>query len=467
MKNSSTFKPSGSSDANFYRLFDLLSLFIAFQIANILYEVDFSKVYLVAVLSISIVYMYCAEMFSAYRSWRAGKFRSMVMCAWGSLIIAFTCLFIISFAFQFTGTFSRIGLGIWFLCGMFLLYIWRLGVVMYKRNRRRLGQNLRNVAIVGATECAAYLYDEVEKNDELGFKFVGFYEDRQPERMFSKISNHDVAGTIQTAINEARNGNIDILYIALPLKAEKRIADILLQLGDTTVDVHLIPDFLLSNLIHARIEHVGNVDTLSVFESPIIGAQEFIKRTEDVIVSFLILLLISPLLLFIAAAVKFTSTGPVIFKQDRYGLDGCRIKVWKFRSMTVTENSDVVTQATKNDARITKLGAFLRRTSLDELPQFINVLKGDMSIVGPRPHAVSHNEEYRKKVDFYMIRHKAKPGITGWAQINGWRGETDTLDKMTKRVEFDLHYIKHWSLWFDIKIIFLTIFKGFKNANAY
>ena len=165
--------------------------------------------------------------------------------------------------------------------------------------------------------------------------------------------------------------------------------------------------------------------------------------------------------------VKFTSKGPIIFKQDRYGLDGRKIKVWKFRSMTVTENSNVVTQAKKNDARITPLGGFLRRTSLDELPQFINVLKGDMSIVGPRPHAVAHNEEYRKKVEFYMLRHKAKPGITGWAQINGWRGETDTLDKMEKRVEFDLHYIKHWSLWFDVKIIFMTIFKGFKNANAY
>ena len=178
-------------------------------------------------------------------------------------------------------------------------------------------------------------------------------------------------------------------------------------------------------------------------------------------------MLISPILIAIAFAVKFTSKGPVIFKQDRYGLDGRKIKVWKFRSMSVTENSAVVTQATKNDARITPLGSFLRRTSLDELPQFINVLKGDMSIVGPRPHAVAHNEEYRKKVEFYMFRHKAKPGITGWAQINGWRGETDTLNKMEKRVEFDLHYIKHWSLWFDIKIIFMTIFKGFKNANAY
>ena len=172
-------------------------------------------------------------------------------------------------------------------------------------------------------------------------------------------------------------------------------------------------------------------------------------------------------MLFIAAGIKLTSKGPVLFKQRRYGLRGEEIEVWKFRSMTVMENSDVVVQATKSDVRITPFGGFLRRTSLDELPQFFNVLGGSMSIVGPRPHAVAHNEEYRSQVQFYMLRHKVKPGITGWAQINGWRGETDTLYKMEKRVEFDLQYIKHWSVWFDIKIIFMTIFKGFVNKNAY
>ena len=467
MTSSRTFKPSGSSDANFYRLFDIFALFLAFQCAALMYGFQLSPFYIISVLCVALSFLYSAELFATYRSWRAGKFKTMVMCAWASLLIAFAVLFFISFIFKFTDSLSRLGLGIWFLLSFTFLYAWRLAVHLYKRNRRKLGLNLRNVAIVGATESAAYLHEEIIKNEELGFKFLGFFDDRKPERLFSKLASHDVEGAIQQAVDAAREGKIDILYIALPLKAERRIADILLQLGDTTVDVHVIPDFLLSNLIHARIEHVGAVDTLSVFESPCIGAHEFIKRTEDVVVSAIILTLITPVLLSIAAAIKLTSKGPIIFKQDRYGLDGRKIKVWKFRSMTVTENSDVVTQAKKNDVRITKLGAFLRRTSLDELPQFINVIKGDMSIVGPRPHAVAHNEEYRKKVEFYMFRHKTKPGITGWAQINGWRGETDTLDKMTKRVEFDLHYIKHWSLWFDIKIIFMTIFKGFKNENAY
>ncbi|MBB1372820.1 undecaprenyl-phosphate glucose phosphotransferase [Pseudoalteromonas sp. SR43-6] len=467
MTSSRTFKPTSSSDASFYRLFDIFALFLAFQSSALFYSFESSPYYMVAVLGIALSYLYSAELFSTYRSWRAGKFRTMVLCAWASLLTAFALLVLVSFVFKFSENLSRIGIGLWFLLSIIYLYAWRFIVHMYKKQRRRMGLNLRNVAIVGATESAVYLYDEITKNDELGFKFLGFFDDRKPERLFQNSTKHDVTGKIQDAVNSARNGEIGVLYIALPMKADKRIADILLQLGDTTVDVHIIPDFLMSNLIHARIEHVGDVDTLSVFESPFIGAREFIKRTEDIIVASIILMLISPILIAITFAVKFTSKGPVIFKQDRYGLDGRKIKVWKFRSMTVTENSAVVTQATKNDARITPLGGFLRRTSLDELPQFINVLKGDMSIVGPRPHAVAHNEEYRKKVEFYMLRHKAKPGITGWAQINGWRGETDTLDKMEKRVEFDLHYIKHWSLWFDVKIIFMTIFKGFKNANAY
>ena len=185
---------------------------------------------------------------------------------------------------------------------------------------------------------------------------------------------------------------------------------------------------------------------ISILESPFLGIDGTVKRLEDIILGALILALITLPMIFIALAVKLTSRGPVFFKQRRYGLNGKQISVWKFRSMTVLEDGDTVTQATKGDARITSLGAFLRKTSLDELPQFINVLTGQMSIVGPRPHAVAHNEQYRQLIGDYMLRHKVKPGITGWAQINGWRGETDTLEKMEKRVEFDLYYIRNWSL---------------------
>ncbi|MCA1931510.1 undecaprenyl-phosphate glucose phosphotransferase, partial [Rheinheimera sp.] len=290
-------------------------------------------------------------------------------------------------------------------------------------------------------------------------------DDRLPERLAECASM--LQGKINECVELAREGEFDKLYITLPLSADKRIAEIIQRLGDTTVDVHIVPDLLLYNLMHARLGNIGSVETLSVFESPYYGARDWLKRSFDIVVSSIALVLLAVPMLVIAAAIKLTSRGPVLFKQDRYGLDGKPIKVYKFRSMTVQDNGSTVVQATKNDARVTPLGAVLRRTSLDELPQFINVLKGDMSVVGPRPHAVAHNEQYRKLVAFYMLRHKVKPGITGWAQINGWRGETDSLEKMEKRIEYDLNYIKNWSLWWDAKIVFLTFFRGFTGKNVY
>jgi putative colanic acid biosynthesis UDP-glucose lipid carrier transferase len=205
----------------------------------------------------------------------------------------------------------------------------------------------------------------------------------------------------------------------------------------------------------------------SIYETPFAGPNDWVKRAEDIILGLAIIILILPLLLIIAIGVKFSAPGPIIFQQRRYGIHGDEIWVWKFRSMTVCEDGPSIPQACKNDPRVTKFGSFLRKTSMDEFPQFLNVLKGDMSIVGPRPHAIAHNEYYRKLVPGYMLRHKVKPGITGWAQVNGWRGETDTLNKMEKRVEYDLDYIRNWTLWLDLRIIFLTIFKGIVGKNAY
>ncbi len=251
------------------------------------------------------------------------------------------------------------------------------------------------------------------------------------------------------------------------MQAQHRISKILEAFSDSTVNTYIVPDFFTFNLLHSRWYTIGDVNAFSIFDTPFNGLGTWLKRFEDLVLSSLILILISPVLIAVAVGVKLSSPGPIIFKQMRYGLDGKSIKVWKFRSMRAMDNGNKVTQATKNDPRVTPFGAFIRKTSLDELPQFINVLQGRMSIVGPRPHAVAHNEEYRTIVNRYMLRHKVKPGITGWAQINGWRGETDTLDKMEKRVQFDLDYIHRWSLWFDIKIVFLTVFKGFVGKNAY
>jgi putative colanic acid biosynthesis UDP-glucose lipid carrier transferase len=209
-------------------------------------------------------------------------------------------------------------------------------------------------------------------------------------------------------------------------------------------------------LIQGRVSDVNGIPVVSVCETPFTGVDGLIKRTADILFSLFVLILISPILLGVALGVKLTSPGPIIFKQRRYGLDGEEILVYKFRSMTVTEDGVTVTQATRNDQRITPLGAFLRKSSLDELPQFINVLQGRMSVVGPRPHAVAHNEEYRKLIKGYMVRHKVKPGITGWAQVNGFRGETDTLEKMEQRVHYDLEYLRNWSPRLDMLIVAKT-----------
>lgn len=448
------------------KIIDILILFTSLVLAAYVYGITLTREYLIALLVVLVVYSYVAEGLNLYRSWRAGKLREMVLTAWLSLLLSFSGLFVFFFAFKVSEQLSRITIMLWFLVALFLLFSWRMALRYYKKNKRKLGFSSKKVAIIGATKSGIKMKEQINLHDELGYDNVGFFEDRAPDRL-TGLNSSDIVGSIDTAVNKARAGEIDVLFIALPIAAEKRIAEILSYLGDTTVDVHLVPDFLLSNLMHSRIDHVGEIDTLSVFESPYQGVLRLIKRSEDVIIGSLILCAILPVLTLIAVAIKLTSKGPVLFKQDRYGLSGQKIKVWKFRSMSVMENNDKVIQATKNDSRITPLGSFLRKTSLDELPQFFNVISGSMSIVGPRPHAVSHNEEYRKKVEFYMLRHKVKPGITGWAQINGWRGETDTLEKMEKRIEFDLQYIKNWSVWLDIKIIILTVFKGFVSKNAY
>ncbi len=244
--------------------------------------------------------------------------------------------------------------------------------------------------------------------------------------------------------------------------------EILTMLRHCTLKIRLVPDIFGFQLLNYSMSEIAGIPVLDINASPMEGINRLIKAIEDRVLALVILVLISPLVLVIAIMVKLSSPGPVLFKQKRHGWDGKPINVYKFRTMVVHEDVEgQVTQASKNDKRVTRIGAFLRRTSLDELPQFYNVLQGRMSIVGPRPHAMAHNELYKDQVEAYMQRHRVKPGITGWAQINGWRGETDTLDKMQRRVEYDLYYIENWSLWLDLKIIFLTIFKGFVHKNAY
>jgi putative colanic acid biosynthesis UDP-glucose lipid carrier transferase len=323
------------------------------------------------------------------------------------------------------------------------------------------------VAVVGAGSLGQSVVQHLHDSPWTGFLLAGFYDDN-PALHGRVIEGERVEGSPDDLIALAKAGNVDEVWLTLPLRAEERVKEIMTRLRNTTVNVRFVPNIFGFSLLNHSMGEVAGVPVLNLNTSPMLGVNRWVKAFEDRILAALILILTSPLMLVIALAVKLSSPGPVLFRQRRHGWDGKPIKIYKFRTMVVhTEPEGCVVQCQRYDMRLTPVGAFLRRTSLDELPQFINVLQGRMSIVGPRPHAVEHNEQYKELIDDYMQRHKVKPGITGWAQVNGWRGETDTLDKMKKRVEYDLQYISNWSLWLDLKIIFLTLVKGFIHKNAY
>jgi putative colanic acid biosynthesis UDP-glucose lipid carrier transferase len=276
------------------------------------------------------------------------------------------------------------------------------------------------------------------------------------------------AGTCREVADFVRRNAVDAIYIALPISTAPRIAELLEKLRDTTASIYFVPANIFEfDLVQPRCVEIHGIPALAVCETPHLGMSGLRKRAMDAVLSLLALVFAGPLMLAIAALVKFSSPGPVIFKQRRYGLNGEEMFVYKFRSMTVCEDGPSVTQATRNDQRFTRIGRILRRTSLDELPQIFNVLQGKMSFVGPRPHAVAHNEMYRKLISGYMVRHKVRPGITGWAQVNGLRGETETLDKMRRRIEFDIDYMNHWSIWLDLKILFRTLLIVLRDSQAY
>jgi len=466
MSNQSYVKDSANAYSALYRCIDFIvvqtSLFLLIHLRG---EV-ITYLYIVIALIASVGFAFAAESNNLYRSWRLGQFSSIISNTFLSWMAGIFGVIIFLFFSKTSLDISRLIIGSWVVFNCIALAGWRLIFYVFLFQRRRAGFYTKKVAILGLTPSGEMLADQFVNKPETGYTLVGFYDERVSSRQESKYSKQ-VLGGINAGVEHAKAGKIDVIYIALPLAAQKRIESILRTLGDTTVDVFLVPDFFTFNLLNSRLSQVGSIQTISVYQSPMKGPSRLLKRMEDILGAALILTLISLPMLFIALLVKLDSPGPVLFKQMRYGLDGLPIKVWKFRSMRCMDNGGVVQQAVQGDVRITRLGGFLRRTSLDELPQFINVLTGSMSLVGPRPHAVAHNEEYRQLVDFYMLRHMVKPGITGWAQINGWRGETDTIDKMEKRVEFDLEYIRNWSVGFDVKIIILTVFKGFVHKNAY
>ncbi len=461
-------RPHSSKLAFIFRISDAVIITLTLLAALSVRGIPASDKYLIPALFAIICFAFIGRGFSIYRSQRGVTFAQMiwpVAMAWGITVFV---MFTVAYFLKSSSEYSRIVIGVWFVTTPLILVSWRLTVRSLLSYYRSKGHNSRSVAIAGAGQTGNRIGRAIKDAPSFGLNVKGYFDNRKGDD--NRIAKDLVAprlGGFDDLILRAKNGEFDLVYIALSMKGEDQIARLIAELSDTNAAVHLVPDFFVFNLLHSRWINLGSVPTISVYESPFMGVDGWLKRFEDIVLSSLILILIAIPMLVIAAGVKLTSPGPVLFKQRRYGIDGKAINVWKFRSMTVCDNGDEIVQAKKCDVRITPFGAYLRRTSLDELPQFINALTGEMSIVGPRPHAVAHNEEYRKLITGYMLRHKVKPGITGWAQVNGWRGETDTLAKMEKRVEYDLNYIRNWSLWWDIKIVFRTVFTGFSGKNAY
>jgi putative colanic acid biosynthesis UDP-glucose lipid carrier transferase len=323
----------------------------------------------------------------------------------------------------------------------------------------------RRKVIVGLNEMGLELAREIAEDPCRGV-VKGFFEDRTEGRV-RPAHAHPVLGSVEHVARYVKQHGIHVVYITLPMTRDPRILRMLDELRDTTASVYFVPSTLPFDMIQARVDHIGSVPVLAVCETPFYGINGVLKRMTDIVISAGVLLVIWPLLVAIALAVKLTSAGPVLFRQRRCGLDGKEIVVLKFRTMTVCEDGAQVAQAQRDDPRVTAFGAFLRRASLDELPQLFNVLAGSMSIVGPRPHAAAHNEEYRRLINGYMVRHKVRPGITGWAQVNGLRGETDSIEKMKQRIAYDLDYLNHWSLALDLRIMLRTVPLLLRDNKAY
>jgi putative colanic acid biosynthesis UDP-glucose lipid carrier transferase len=383
---------------------------------------------------------------------------SRIVLEWAAVVLI---LLLAAFALKVSDQFSRATMLSWFTITPFALYAAHV-------SRQRARWLIANsdygptYLIIGANSVGFELFRRLPRKG-----FLGFFDFRSADRLPDTIDPAHLVGHCKDVAEFARAHGVTSIYIALPLSNVPRIGEMVRELRDTTASIYFVPDVFAFDLIQGRLVEINGMPAISVCDTPFHGMDAVSKRVTDIILAGIGLTLLAPLMVLLALAVKLTSRGPVLFKQRRYGLNGEEIIVYKFRSMTVCEDGPVVTQATKSDNRITPLGRILRSSSLDELPQLLNVLEGTMSVVGPRPHAVAHNEMYRKLISGYMIRHKVRPGITGLAQVNGLRGETETIEKMRERVRFDLEYLSHWSPWLDIKIIFKTVWVLGRDQNAY
>ena len=420
-----------------------------------------------------IVFQLVSQLFGLQQQMREsnanGELGTMIMSWFGTLLV----LALLGFVTRYTAEFSRKEILAWAVLTPALMGFARMMQRLVFQAFVKRGYGARRVAIAGFNDLGRQTAMNIVQQPSLGLKLIGFFDDRIENRADAQVQVDEnliesrVSGSLVDLVEMARRGEVDTVMITLPMRAEDRIKYVLNQLSDSTVSVYIVPDFFVFELLHSRWTAVGGLPAVSVFENPLFGVDGVLKRFADILLACIALLVAAIPMMVIALLVKASSKGPVFFRQKRYGMDGQEILVWKFRSMRTCDNGPVVKQATKDDPRITRLGGVLRKTSLDELPQLFNVITGTMSLVGPRPHASAHNEQYRTQIRGYMLRHKVKPGITGLAQVNGCRGETETLDKMERRIEWDHQYIRRWSLWLDIKILFKTLYVIWGQEEAY
>jgi Undecaprenyl-phosphate glucose phosphotransferase len=392
-----------------------------------------------------------------------------LIVAWG---IVFLIVVTVAFFAQLGGLYSRVWLAGFWSVGMIALMGFRVCLYGLVRHWTHEGRLERRAAVVGGGDAGASLLEALDRQPDCDVRIVGMFDDRGDDRSPIVAAGHTKLGTVEDLVEFARLTRVDLVIFSLPISAETRILQMLKKLWVLPVDIHLSAH---TNKLQFRPRHytyIGNVPVLDVFDKPIADWDVVMKWLFDKIVGGLALLIAAPVMAVVALAVKLDSRGPVLFKQKRYGFNNELIEVFKFRSMHVDQcDANAVRLVTKGDLRVTRVGRFIRKTSLDELPQLINVVfKGNLSLVGPRPHAVhakAENRLYDEAVDGYFARHRVKPGITGWAQIHGWRGETDSHEKIQRRVEHDLYYIENWSVLLDLYIMAMTPFALIKTENAY
>ena len=457
----------GSALVEVFRAGDATLIFGALWLCLRRRDIGWNWEYLLVATTAVLLFETIARRWHVYRSWRASPLREEFYRLATSWFATVTVMATLLYLLNPGPTVQLDLLPAWGAIALPMFFCLRLAVRLPLRWLRQRGANFRTAAIVGATAVGLEVADVLRQNAWMGVNVIGVYDDRKPQPART-TADLEVAGDMNSLRERIQGQQVDIIYIALPLRAELRIRGLIEEWRDRALSVQFVADFSALGLLNPRWEILGGIPTVTVIDTPHQGLDGALKRAVDVIGSIIAIALLGLPMLLVALLIRLDSAGPIIFRQRRYGLDGHAFEIYKFRTMTVASSlSTEFVQAQRNDVRITRLGAFLRRSSLDELPQFIIVLQGRMSIVGPRPHPIALDESQRRLIDGYRLRHKVRPGITGWAQVNGMRGETDTPDKMLNRIRFDLEYIDQWSIWLDLHIICRTALQVLRDPQAF